>query len=130
MRNLERNKQPISFLNYLGTEDLLDSKGFLTGEKKVKYTPSKQIKAHVSGAKGSSMIEVFGTDIAYDKIILLTKKEVADYGITENTVFFIDVQPAYENGVPLYDYRVKRIATTINEVLIAIVKVGQNANKN
>ena len=130
MRNLTRNKSSISYLNYVGVERTRDVNNNLTGEKQVVYTKAKTIKAHVSGARGSSMLEVFGTDISYDKSILLTKQEFADSGITENSVFFIDVEPSYKNGTPLYDYRVKRIAETINEVLIAIEKVSQNGNKN
>lgn len=124
MRNLERNKQEFTYLNYVKVEDVEDENDFLTGEQKVIYTRAKKLKAHISGAKGSSMVEVFGTDIAYDKTILLTKSEFKTSGIDENSVFFIDIKPVYKNETPLYDYRVKRIAETINQVLIAIVKVN------
>lgn len=128
MRNLYKNKREIAWLNYKGNEDVKDANGNLTGEKVIAYYPIKKAKAHVSGAKGSSMIEVFGTDIKYDKVILLTKKEFEMTGInprdhiTENTVFFIDVKPTYKDGTPMYDYVVTRIADTINEVAIAIAK--------
>ena len=128
MRNLEKNKEEISYLNYLRNEKLLDSNGRKTGEKKVIYTKAKKIKAHVSGAKGSSMVEVFGTDISYDKTVLITRKEFAGSGITENSVFFIETPVKYDNGTPLYDYQVKRIAKTPNEVLIAVKKVSANEN--
>lgn len=124
MRNLEINKQPFSYLNYKGIEKVQDSAGNYTGEKKVTYYPKKDMKANVSGSKGSSMVEVFGTDISYDKVIALTKNEFVKSGITENSVFFIDVRPSYVDGTPLYDYRVSRIAKTINQVLIAIKKVS------
>lgn len=126
MRNLARNKSPLSFCNYKGEEAYVDEHGFKTGEKIIAYYPLVKIKAHVSGAKGSSYIEIFGTDVSYDKTILLTKAEFVRYGITENTVFFIDIYPKYEDQAkkkPLYDYRVKRIAETINEVVIAVEKV-------
>lgn len=131
MRNLAKNKQTISYLNFIRTEKVKDDNNHYTSEKIVIYTKAKQIKAHVSGAKGSSMVEVFGTDISYDKTILLTKSEFKATKITENSVFFIDTPVAYadENHyVPLYDYRVRRIAVTINEVLIAIEKVSANEN--
>ena len=78
---------------------------------------------HISGARGSSQVEVFGTDINYDKTILLTKNEFKATKINENSVFFIENKVAYEDNFPLYDYRVVRIAETINEVVIAIEKV-------
>ena len=124
MRNLIRNQTKIYYLNYKGQENVTDSEGYLTGEKKIVYKPKQELKAHVSGARGSSMIEVFGTEIVYDKTILVTKEVFDRTGITENSVFFIDKKPTYEEGTPLYDYRVKRIAETINEVLIAVEKVS------
>ena len=128
MRNLIINKTLISYHNYKGIEKVKDSNNNYTGEKKIVYSPKKEIKAHVSGARGSSSLEVFGTDISYDKTILLTKSEFKASGINENSVFFVDVKPTYKDGTPLYNYRVKRIAETINEVLIAIEKVSQNGN--
>ena len=42
-------------------------------------------------------------------------------------VAFIDKPLTYEkNGYPLYDYRVKRIADTLNEVVIALERVRNN----
>ena len=131
MRNLERNKQELFYLNYVKTEKVLDSNNpeLKTGEKRVVYTKAIKIKAHVSGAKGSSMVEVFGTDISYDKTILLTKNEFAKSGINENSVFFIDTPVKYIDNVPLYDYEVKRIANTPNEVLIAVKRVSANESR-
>lgn len=126
MRNLKRNKSTITYLNYVKNDEVLDEEGFKTGEKKVVYTRPQKIKAHVSGAKGSSMVEVFGTDISYDKTVLIDKADFVKAKINENSVFFIDTAVKYEDSVPLYDYRVKRIAETINQVLIAVEKVSAN----
>ena len=123
MRNLAINKTLVVFHNYKSVEKVKDENNYYTGEKKVLYSERKSIMAHVSGARGSSMLETFGTDISYDKKILLTKREFVASGITENSVFFIGIPPKYDNGTPSYNYRVKRIAETINEVLIAIEKV-------
>ena len=126
MRNLILNKVQFKYLNYIGEEKAKDSQGlYYTGETIITYTRPKMIMGHISGARGSSQVEVFGTDIKYDKTILLTKKEFEQTKINENSVFFIDKKVAYENGVPLYDYRVVRIAETINEVVIAIEKVSK-----
>ena len=123
MRNLQINKSCIKYLNYKGETKAVDSQGNYTGETNITYYPLKMVMGHISGARGVSQVEVFGTEINYDKTILLTKQEFKKTGIDENSVFFIDRQPKYENGNPLYDYRVERIAETINEVLIAITKV-------
>ena len=125
MRCLEINKSPIKYLNYQGREKAVDSNGNYTGETIVKYTKPCMVMGHISGAKGSSQVEVFGTDINYDKTILLSVSEFKKTKINENSVFFIEKKVEYKDNVPLYDYRVVRIAETINEVLIAIEKVSK-----
>lgn len=123
MRNLVKNKKPFYALNYLRNEDVLDEDGNLTGEKTVIYTKAFKVKANISGARGSSQSEIFGTDIRYDKSFVLTTAEFKRLKLTENSVFFIDKKPTYEDGQPLYDYRVKKIAEVINDVAIAVEKV-------
>lgn len=124
MRNLIINKSLFYFLNYVSEEKAKDSDGNYTGEAIITYTRPRMFMGHISGAKGSSQVEVFGTDINYDKTILLTKKEFIKTKINENSVFFIDKKVKYDGTTPLYDYRVRKIAQTPNEVLIAIEKVG------
>ena len=44
--------------------------------------------------------------------------------IDENTVLFIDKEPEYDdNGNPLYDYIVKRVAKSLNSISYAVSKV-------
>lgn len=124
MRNLKRNKTHFVALNYVGKTEVKDSQGYKTGEYIVKYSCEIHLKAHISGAKGNAYTEIFGTDVAYDKTIVITRKELEHYGFTENTVFFIDKAPEYSEGdIPLYDYKVERIAKTLNEVVIAVSQV-------
>ena len=125
MRQLERNKSVIKALNFKKTEDIVDSQGYKTGEKKVIYSPVITFKAHISGAKGSSQVEVFGTDVSYDKTISMRKGLFQVLNINENTVFFIDTKVKFEGDTPLYNYRVYRIAETLNDVVIAIKKVNE-----
>ena len=123
MRNLIKNKRKIYVLNYVRETEVQDSQGNYTGEKTIVYTPRKELFTHISGARGSSQSEIFGTDIRYDKTIVLTLDEFKALKITENSVFFVDIKPTYSGTNPLYDYRVERIADTVNEVVIAITKV-------
>lgn len=128
MRNLLLNKRKICGLRFKKAVKLVDSNNHYTGESRVEYYTAQYFYAHISGARGSSQVEVFGTDISYDKTILLTKSEFTKLGFDENTVFFVDKKLQYADNkiTPLYDYRVKRIAETLNEVLIAIEKVSGN----
>lgn len=125
MRNLMLNKTSHYVLNYKGEVESVDSDGYFTGEKTISYSKPIMFMGHISGARGTSQVEMFGTDVSYDKTLILTKSEFAKLKITENSVFFIDKKPTFQNNVPLYDYRVSRIAQTINEVAIALTKVEQ-----
>ena len=124
MRSCAKNKRSFYALNYKGKEAYVDSEGYETGEEVITYSKAFVVRANISGAKGSSAIEVFGTDENFDKIFTLSVSELKKLKIDEHSVFFIDTKPTYdESGYPLYDYRVKRIADTPNEGAIALEKV-------
>ena len=128
MRNLIKNTKTILALNYKGKEEVVDSDGNSTGEFIIKYHPAKAVRVSISGARGSSQSEIFGTDIEYDKTLCLSMEDFKRYGFDENTVFFIEKKLQYKDLMPLYDYRVVRIADVINEVIIAVKKVRNNVN--
>ena len=115
-------------LNFKAKTKTMDSDNQYTGEETITYDDPIEFKAHVSGARGSSQVEMFGTDTMYDKTIVMSKCKFKKLNITENSVFFIDKEPVYDTTIttmPLYNYRVSRIAETINEVAIAVKKVEQ-----
>ena len=127
MRNQIINQSKLYVLNYLSKTKTKDSDGNYTGEETITYSRPIMFMGHISGAKGSSQIEIFGTEINYDKTLLITKTRFKALKITENSVFFVDKKPQYDSDytTPLYDYRVKRIAETINEVAIALERVSR-----
>lgn len=124
MRNQVINQTKHFVLNYKGKEKAKDNDGNYTGEEIISYARPIVFMGHISGAKGSSQVEIFGTDVAYDKVLLISKVKFNRLKITENSVFFIDKKPKYDGLTPLYDYRVKKISETINEVAIALEKVN------
>jgi len=127
MRNLKINQRKYVGLNYLGETDLTDELGYKTGEKVVFYGNEILFETHISGATGSAVVDNNGIIIEYDKSMVLTKSDFAKYGFNENSVFFIDKKPEYDkDNKPLYDYKVKRIKDTINEVMILLEKVRNN----
>jgi len=123
MRNLNKNKTELIALNYVGKVEVVDSQGYKTGEYSIVYGDELYFKAHISGAKGNSNVEIFGTDIAYDKTIIVDRNLFDKLGLNENSVFFVDKKPVYQGETPLYDYKVARISKTLNEVAIAISQV-------
>lgn len=127
MRSLEINKRPLYGLNYVSSTPVLDQDGYETGEHKITYSKAFRIYANISGAKGTADVETFGVNLDYDKVMVMSVKLFKKLGLTDNSVFFIDKAPEYEaNGYPKYDYRVKKIADTLNEVSIALERVRNN----
>lgn len=123
MRNAKINEKSLFVCNIEDEVAIVDSQGYKTGEKKIIYSQPIYFKASVSGARGNANVEAFGTDVSYDKTIVMSIKKLEELGITENSVLFIDNKPSYEGDDPLYDYSVSRIATSVNEAVIAVSKV-------
>lgn len=123
MRTMERNKQSFFYLLYDRKEPVIDEDGNETGEETVVYKPAVSFRANVSAATGASQVEQFGNLAGYDKVIVT---DDLDCPIDENTVLFLDKEPEYgeEDGKPLYDYIVKRVAKSLNSVSIAVTKVS------
>ena len=122
MRIMERNKKGVWYCLYDRKEPIIDEDGNETGEEKVAYKQAERLRANVSAASGSSQVEQFGNLAGYDKVIVTDNTSCP---IDENTVLFIDKEPEYdEDGKPLYDYMVKRVARSLNSVSIAVTKVS------
>lgn len=122
MKTMERNKQMFFYLLYDRKEPVKDGDGNETGEETVVYKPAVSFRANVSAATGASQVEQFGSLTGYDKVIVTDDLSCP---IDENSVLFLDKEPEYgEDGKPLYDYMVKRVARSLNSVSIAVTKVS------
>lgn len=121
MKEMERNKQPFWYMLYDRKEAVLDEYGNETGEYRVYYQPAVRFEANISPATGASQVEQFGNLSGYDKVIVTCKMTCP---IDENSVLFIDKTPEYTtDGKPLFDYTVKRVATSLNSISYAVSKV-------
>ena len=120
MKLLERNKSAFWYLLYGRKEPIIDEYGNETGEEHVVYKDAVSAKANISTAIGSAQIKQFGNFAGYDKVIVTDDKTCP---IDENTVLFIDKEPEYKDGKPLYDYIVKRVAKSPNYISYAVSKV-------
>ena len=121
MRGMLRNQHKFWYVLYKGKEPVVDEYGNETGESKVAYESPVSMKASISSAFGSSQIEQFGSLDTYDKVIITHDMKCP---IDENSVLFIDKEPAYmADGTPLYDYVVKRVARSLNNISYAVSKV-------
>ena len=118
MKTLERNKKTFYYATYLGEQMLTDDEGNYTGERGITYSETVEVRGYISPAKGGASAEVFGTQIAYDKTIILNG---GGWLIDENTVLYIDADPS---DAARYDYKVIGVAESLNHTTIAIAKVA------
>jgi len=96
-----------------------DSDGNYTGEYTNGYSEPIKAKGVISMAKGELDYSGFGTDINYDKTIILNGIE---WDIDEHTGLFIDKEPTGEDDVD-FDYLVVSVAESLNFTQLAIKKV-------
>ena len=121
MKTMERNKMPFWYLLFDQKTAILDDDGNEGGEYTILYEEAVQMKANISAATGAAQVEQFGNFISYDKVIVIDDMSCP---IDENSVLFVDKEPEYaEDGTPLYDYLVKRVAKSLNSISIAVSKV-------
>lgn len=120
MKIMERNKQKLTYLLFDHSESLVDEYGNETGESRVIYQEPIVLFANISPAGGTSQVEQFGNLTGYDKVVVTDDISCA---IDENTVLFVDKEPEYKDGDPIYDYIVKRVAKSLNSISYAIARV-------
>lgn len=122
MKTMERNKVGFWYLLYDRKEPVTDEDGNETGEETVIYRDAVPFRANVSAATGSSQVEQFGALSGYDKVIVTDDMSCP---IDEHSILFLDKKPEYgEDGRPLYDYIVKRVAKSLNSISYAVTKVS------
>ena len=136
MRTLSRNKTHFYYCLFSGYTEIVDEYGNATGERIPSYASPVMTYANISPATGQSNTEQFGNLENYDKVIVT---DDVNCPIDENSVLFIDKEPAYSEvetydttttphtktivSVPAYNYIVKRVAKSLNSISIAVRKV-------
>lgn len=123
MRLVTRNTVPVWYALYESEEFVTyeDEYGNVlkTGEHKATYGEPQQIKASVSPARGEAQADVFGTDISYSKVMIVSDK---DCPINENSILWL-TEPAYDDdGNPVYEYTVSAVVRSLNYTSYAIRK--------
>ena len=122
MRIMEINKSSFYYCLYIDNEPIKDKYGNESGERRLIYAPAVIMSGNISAATGTTQVEQFGNFISYDKVVVTDDMNCP---IDEHTVLFIDKAPEYdEDGNPLYDYTVKRVAKSLNSISFAISKVN------
>lgn len=146
MRCLERNKSVIYYSLFLYKQKVLNDQGKFTGEYQSYYSNPIELKANVSPATGTAIVEQFGTEVRCDKVIVTHHTELP---IDENSIIIITEDPeiisvltSNENEIIVtsegkflvvspdldreysYNYVVNKVARSLNSLSIAISKVN------
>lgn len=119
MRCLRRNKQRYWYAQYLSSAPAYDEYGNLTGGYDVSHAHPVETFANISPARNVDVVALFGTDLNYDKVLCVDEKPPYD----ENALLWIDTAPVIKSDGSTDtppDYIVKRLAPSLNSVLIAV----------
>lgn len=85
------------------------------------YEAPVKMMCSVSPATGYAQVNMFGNLESYDKALITDN---TDCPIDENSLLFVDKEPEFgDDGNPLCDYRVRRVAKSLNSISYAISKV-------
>lgn len=116
MRTLKRNKRPVAYAFYSGTQELMDTDGNYTGEYKVTYTTPVKTLMNVSGGRGQADIALFGLTQTFGRTATTEDLETP---FNTETVMWIETDPDTDP----FDYRVVAVSRTINQVVLALAEV-------
>ena len=135
MRGLKRNKVKLWYQLYdsnipvyekdLDGNPVLDpvtGNPLLTGECTAGYKKPVLFKANISPARSEASTDPFGVYVKYDKAISSCEM---DSPIDELSRLFVDKEPRYDADGTLIneaDYKVVKVAKSLNSLLIAIKK--------
>ena len=115
---MHRNLKPAWYALWERTEDVTDSDGLKTGEKRDVYGDPVRILCNISPARGYAQQEVFGNLDNYDFVLVVSDMSCP---VDDSSVFWLSADPT-EQEVP-YECRVRRVAKSLNHITIALRKV-------
>lgn len=141
MRGLKRNKVKLWYQLYdsnipvyeTGLDgnlvlDPVTGEPLLTGDSTTKYKDPVRFEANVSPARSEASTDPFGVDVKYDKTVCSCD---LDLPIDELSKLFVDKEPRYDADGTLIneaDYKVVKVAKSLNSLLIAIKKKTEDAD--
>ena len=131
MKCMNRNKVKFFYALYEERVPITDEYGNITGEYEVLHGNPIAFFANISAAKGESTTRQFGENESYDKVVVMDNDSPL---IDIYTNLWVDTAPQLDETGALaldekggvitpHDYIVKKVAKSLNSVLIAISKV-------
>ena len=131
MKGMNRNKVKFFYALYESRVPIEDEYGNATGEYEVLHGNPSAFFANISAAKGESTTRQFGENESYDKVVVMDNDSPL---IDIYTNLWVDTAPQLDEtgalaldekgeAITPHDYIVKKVAKSLNSVLIAISKV-------
>ena len=123
MRCLKRNKRPIWYALYLGTEIQYDTNGNELPSPALLFDNPKKIMVNVSASRGSIQDVQFGLDERSDKVIVTDDVNIP---LTDASRLWVDVEPVIKTDGTTetpHDYVISKIGRSLTNTSIAISKV-------
>lgn len=107
MRTLRLNESEYWIVKSEGTQDIVDSDGYFTGEKEVVYSEPQRVNLHLFPANGDIVKRSFGEALDLDMVSSSTSVKLD----TGTLLFNIKPISDYDKT---YDYEVSKISKSLN----------------
>lgn len=121
MKLAERNMQTFYYRLYSDKASIIDDDGNDTGQYRVTYSSAVSAKGNISPSSGDAQTDMFGTNVDYDKVLVMNG---INSPIDENTILFVGIEPSEDSeGNPLPNYHVSKVAKGLNYTSYALQKV-------
>ena len=116
MRSVQRNKQRIYYALRLGSTEVIDEYGNVTGEFVEMYSSPQPLKINIGTPKGNIELERFGLNDDYTRVLATTDMKCP---LKEDSILWVGI----ETNKP-YNYVVKKLIPSLNELLIGLQEVN------
>lgn len=116
-RLCERNKRAFYYATYVDSAPVIDAYGNETGGRAISYSEPTEMKGRVSATKGSAEIDLFGTNLNYNKTITVSDLTCP---IDEYSKLWVDDTDTTHP----HDYIVVGVAKDIDYIVYAIRRVN------
>ena len=115
MRSLSKNKRPLHYAPYMGTQSIKDEYGNDTLEVEKLYGKPQKIYLNYSSNTGLEDTQVFGSLTNYSRVISYVGKHCP---LKEHDVIWLGISVTEKPN-----YEVKKVADSLNSYLIAIGEI-------
>ena len=114
MQLMHRNLQTVWYALWQSKASLMDG-NYETGDYTDVYSDPVEMRCNVSAERSYALQEAFGPIAPYERVIVTSDMECP---VDETSVFWIDVPKTDP-----YNYRVRRVAKSLNHISITVRKV-------